>query len=255
MKRGPNDTAPMGCAADPDRTDPGAPPSAATERETTDPGAWSPDVTPTMQPASSPEHSTDPGLDPMLEAFNRPPRPPAPQPNQSSSSDGDQFVAHYASPRELRSPQVRPTAHDPAVLVELARLARSDTSPLAGPTTDSALALQRGLETAMVRRKPAVPRRFLLISVGVGALAAAIGASFLGAPNRATRVVAPPATTESAKVVAPSHVPTTELGPPHGSSALPPSDAGLAGLLADIFWSWLSMPRRDPKMPDSCDSS
>lgn len=200
MTRGPNDTAPMGLPADPDRTDPGeAPALSATTDPSTDPG-WPPGVTPITLAVKPAENGTDPGLDPMLKAFNRPPRPPAPQPNLRPSSDGDEFAAHYASPRELRSPHVRPTAHDPAVLVQLAQLARSDTSPMADPTPDAAVPVQRDVQTAIVvGRKRRIPVRIMLIALAGGGLIAASGAvAFLGPAKSPTN--APTTETGSARL-------------------------------------------------------
>jgi hypothetical protein len=200
MTRGPHDTAPMGLVEEPDRTDPGEPPSVSTSTDATDPGSWLPDVTPVTPSSKSPDNTTDPGLDPMLKAFNRPPRPPAPQPNLRPSSDGEEFAAHYASPREFRSPNVRPTAHDPAVLVQLAQLAHTDTAPVADPTPDAALAVQRDVHAAtVVNGRKRMPVRILFIALAVGALTTAFGAFFfLGPANSPT--VGPSTRTESSGV-------------------------------------------------------
>lgn len=222
MTRGPNDTTPMGLPEDPDRTDPGeAPALSATTDPTTDPG-WPPGVTPITLRVKPAANGTDPGLDPMLKAFNRPPRPPAPQPNLRPSSDGDEFAAHYASPRELQSPRVRHTADDPAVLVQLAQLARSDTSPMADPTPDAALAVQRDVKTAIVMgRKRRIPLRIMLIALAGGGLIAASGAvAFLGPTKSPTN--APTTETGSARAQAAPAVP-----PAASSSTSSPSPAAV----------------------------
>lgn len=200
MTRGPHDTAPMGLVEEPDRTDPGEPPPVSTSTDATDPGSWSPDVTPVTRSSKSPDNTTDPGLDPMLKAFNRPPRPPAPQPNLRPSSDGEEFAAHYASPRELRSPNVRPTAHDPAVLVQLAQLAHTETATMADPTPDAALAVQRDVQAAtVVHGRKRIPVRIRVIALAIGGLTTAFGAFFfLGPANSPT--VAPLARTDSSGV-------------------------------------------------------
>jgi hypothetical protein len=206
MTRGPHDTAPMRLLEEPARTDPGEPPSLSTSTDATDPGAWSPDVTPVTHSSKSPDNTTDPGLDPMLKAFNRPPRPPAPQPNLRPSSDGEEFAAHYASPRELRSPNVGPTAHDPAVLVQLAQLARTDTAPMADPTPDTALAVQREVQAAtVVQGRKRIPVRILVIALAVGGLTTAFGAFFFLGPAN-TPTVAPSTRAESSSVQAPPPV-------------------------------------------------
>ena len=223
MTRGPNNTAPMGLVVDPDRTDPGEPPAAATNADTTEPGAWSPDVTPVTPSAKPLENGTDPGLDPMLKAFNRPPRPPAPQPNLRPSSDGEEFAAHYASPRELRAPQVLPTAHDPAVLIQLAQLARTDTAPMADPTPDAALAVQRDLQTVFLPGRRRIPVRTLTIALACGAVIAAFGAVlfffFFGAAKST------PATSSAGTGSMSTHspVPPSASPPPSGtpSSSVP----------------------------------
>ena len=216
MTRGPNNTAPMGLVVDPDRTDPGEPPAAATNADTTEPGAWSPDVTPVTPSAKPLENGTDPGLDPMLKAFNRPPRPPAPQPNLRPSSDGEEFAAHYASPRELRAPQVMPTAHDPAVLIQLAQLARTDTAPMADPTPDAALAVQRDLQTVVLPGRRRIPVRTLIIALACGAVIAAFGAVlfFFGAAKSQTAT--PSVGTGSASTHSPAAPPSAS--PPPSSS-------------------------------------
>lgn len=152
MTRGPHDTLPMGLppVRDQETTDPSPPPAPATS----------------TVPGKNPK---DPTLDPVLEAFNRPPRPPAPQPNQRSSSDGDAFAAHYAPPRELVA-QKRPTPHDPDVLVELAALAGSE-SPRA-EVASTPVIVQRDIETVVAVRQRRVTPKVLAIAGVVGALIA-----------------------------------------------------------------------------------
>jgi len=207
MKRGPNDTAPMRLLAEPDRTDRGEPASVSTTPDTTEPGAYLPDVTPL--------NGTDPGLDPMLKAFNRPPRPPAPQPNLRSSSDGDEFAAHYASPRELKSPRAQPTAHVPEVLVQLALLARTDTAPMADLVADPALAVQRDVQTVVVPERQRVSSRTLLVAVMGGALLAAFGSLFfLGFLDAAKNPPQPPAAAGSSSAQPLVRPPSPELSMP-----------------------------------------
>jgi hypothetical protein len=220
MTRGPNNTVPMGLVLDPDRTDPGEPPSVSTSADNTEPGSWSPEVTPVTPSLKSPDNGTDPGLDPMLKAFNRPPRPPAPQPNLRSSSDGDEFAAHYASPRGLAAPQVGPTAHDPAVLVQLAQLARTDTAPMADPTPDGAIAVQRDVQTVVVRGEKRIPARTLLVALAVGALIATPAAFLFGRPSKSPTVVASTGA-ESANVQPLPAPPSAESPSPSSPSTSP----------------------------------
>jgi hypothetical protein len=65
---------------------------------------------PTLSEATIPDvPRTRPRLDPVLNAFNRPPRPPQPQPLLRPSSDGEKFAAHYVGPRSLPAPQSTPS--------------------------------------------------------------------------------------------------------------------------------------------------
>ena len=221
MTRGPNNTAPLVRVVDPDRTDPGEPPSVSANADKTDPSAWSPEVTPSTPSVKSPDNTTDPGLDPMLEAFNRPPRPPAPQPNLRSSSDGDEFAAHYASPREMRAPQAGPTARDPAVLVQLAQLARRDTAPLADPTPEATVAVHRDVQmSTVVRGKKRSSARTLLVALAVGGMIAAPAAFFIRRSSNNPELVAS-AGASSAAVLPLPRVPSAESPLPSSPPSSP----------------------------------
>ncbi len=124
MRRGPNQTEPMGILPNGvDRTEITCPlgealPTTtvketstdattlnliATEETTTAPGGLSP--------------PSDPTIDPMLAAFNRKPRPPAPKPTDASSSGGGDFVAHYRAPRQVEGVDAR-TVSIPGIFVQ-----------------------------------------------------------------------------------------------------------------------------------------
>ncbi len=218
MTRGANDTAPMGLALDPDRTIPTEPTLPASREDATDsgpPGITLANVTPITAPIKPSENGTDPGLDPLLKGFNRPPRPPAPQPDLKSSTDGDQFAAHYAGPRSVAAGQVRSTARVPDVFEEPAVLARNDTAPMAGRTPDPGIAIQRDLPTVVMRaRKP--PLRALLVALVVGALVSGLAALVWHGPTEPV-----PASVASVASEAPS-APTARVAL---AASLPPAAA------------------------------
>ena len=263
MMRGPNDTAPMGLSTpDPERTEPGEPPVDADRAEKTDPGPppGAASMTRVVKPS---ENGTDPGLDPMLEAFNRPPRPPAPQPNRKASSDGDEFAAHYAPPRELAAGKLGPTPHDPGVLVQLAQLAQGDTAPMDAtldgalarvdmaplePSPDATRAVQRDIETVVGRRK-GIPLRTLGFAVAVGALVAAPLALFLFQGREVSPSAAPSAGLDTASAPPPlPKVPTADVPGPSSAVALapPPSAAQSTSAAVVTSNSSASPPTRPP---------
>ena len=205
MIRLPHDTTPMGLPADTARTEPGAPPVEARSRVATEPGP-PPDMTSTAPTPSRPDHDTDPGLDPLLKAFNRAPRPPAPQPNRRASSDGDEFVVHYAGPQSVAVPAEHPIAAEPAILVELADLARPVTLPIGpGPASasDPAPPVQNDVETFVTRRRERsfpTPGVALGLALGLGALIA-LPLAFFFFQSPPHRPGVPGVSTESVSVV------------------------------------------------------
>ena len=171
-------------------TAPGPPP-----RFSTDPAERAPDAGASSLPASG----TDPGIDPILLAFDRPPRPPAPQPLQQTSSDGEDFAAHYVSPRQVAHAGQRPAKDDPAVLVELGALA---------VTTSAGAHSGPPLPTVLIRQRswPRAVRVGLAASASV-ALAVFFAALVLSKASTVAPTVASSATASSAA----SEVPTPPL--------------------------------------------
>ncbi len=198
-----------GLAPDADRTAPGEPPlpstspstapaaaPAAAAEDQTDPG-WPPGGV----AAKVADGGTDPGVDAMLEAFDRPPRPPAPQPNLRPSSDGAEFAAHYAGPRDVHAPQAMTSAHDPVILAHLASLATADAS-VALPV----VAATRSADQDTVIRKPKIRKKpaFAIALATCGVVAALAVLIALQWPDFKPPVTAVTVATDPATAVAPS---------------------------------------------------
>ena len=233
----PNDTQRMrpAEATDPstphERTDPGG--ATAPKPATTQPipiPITAVSATPEARPLVDRRNATDPDIDPLLKAFDRTPVPPAPLPDERASSDGGDFVAHYAVTKPAARNDARPQDARVVVQRELRQLI---SEPSADADREGALVAPCEVTTEIPIARQRRRRRGAMIVVGISLVAAVIliGAAVANRPSTPNLPIVAATASSNAPASTPSAVVTLSVAPmptAPASATTPPSAATTA---------------------------